>query len=62
MQAFVYEVIDDDSDEDIADSAIIEKELDKLKKGKAKVDASNDHLNGYSTVQYIISLSKESMF
>lgn len=52
LQAFVHEVIDIDSDEDVADSAIIEKELNKIKKGKAVVDVSDGHLNGHSKVRY----------
>lgn len=51
LQALVYEVIDIESDED---SAIIEKELNKLKKGKAVMDVSDGHLNGYSKVQQLL--------
>lgn len=50
LQAFVHEVIDIDSDEDIADSAIMETELNEIKKGKSVMDVSGGLLNGHSEV------------
>ncbi|OWM88661.1 hypothetical protein CDL15_Pgr002428 [Punica granatum] len=47
-EPFVHEVIDIDDDEDPGDAVIIEKELNKIKKGKAVMDVSDGRLNGYS--------------
>lgn len=49
-QGFVHEVIDVEKDENIADSSINVRELNKLKKGKAVMDVSDGPINSYSEV------------